>query len=127
MGIHAISLIQRYRPERRGNRSIPDVRWLSDAGRNGWLVVSCNKDILNVAEERETLERERVGIVFLTSGQENSAAVLRLLLNKIPWLEAIDREIPRPFVYLVNIRGHVESHPIAPLIRKRRPLLSRNR
>lgn len=32
-----------------------DVIWLSRAGKEGWLVFSCNKHQLEVEEERDTL------------------------------------------------------------------------
>ncbi len=44
----------------------PDVEWLSKAGQNEWLVFSYNKKKLKVPSERETIIREKVGIIFLT-------------------------------------------------------------
>jgi len=70
--IRVLSVLRRYR---RGNT--PDTRWLRDAGQNGWLVISCNKDILNVDEERELIISERVGFVFLTSGQDKAREILK--------------------------------------------------
>ena len=114
--------------KRYGGRSrIPDVQWLTDAGQDGWLVISCNIEILNVEIERDTIERERVGIVFLTSGQENSPDILRVILNKWEWLEAIDFQVERPFVYTLRISdGHSQRIPIAPLRKRRRRLSSRH-
>ena len=77
-----------------------DTDWLTHAGRNVWLVFSCNKDMLNVPYERDTIIRENVGIVFLTSGEEHSPKVLWLLLVKWQWLEEIDENVPRPFAFL---------------------------
>jgi len=82
--IRVLSVLRRYR---RGNT--PDTRWLRDAGQNGWLVISCNKDILNVDEERELIISERVGIVFLTSCQDKAREILKLVLAKWSWLERI--------------------------------------
>ena len=104
------------------NNRIPDVRWLTDAGRYGWLVISCNTEILNVEIERETIERERVGIVFLTSGQENAPDTLRLILNRWKWLEAIDSQVQRPFVYTLRPDGHNQRIPIVPMRKRRRRL-----
>ncbi|MCL4552098.1 MAG: hypothetical protein M1305_00870 [Candidatus Marsarchaeota archaeon] len=104
-------VLDRYKPDQR-NKRVEDVRWLTDAGRNRWLALSCNKKILTVQHERETIEREKVGIVFLTTGQEDSVAVLRLVLNKWTWLQAIDEQIDRPFAYLMTIKGHVSKAPV---------------
>ena len=47
-------------------RGEDDIIWLTEVGRKGWLVLSCNKKILEVPLERETLEKEKVGM--LTGG-----------------------------------------------------------
>lgn len=121
VGLRVQWVVQRYNPGHRG-QVITDVRWLTDAGRNGWLAFSSNTDMLNVQEERETIINEKVGIVFLTSGQERLPDMLRLLLNKWAWLEAIDQQITRPFVYTLTIKGRsARVDPIAPLRRGGRP------
>lgn len=89
-----------------------DVLWLARAGRQGWLVFSCNKAMLNVEVERDTIIREKVGIVFLTSGQENLANIARLLLNKWTWLESIDQNIERPFVFFLYPSGRNRRIPV---------------
>ena len=94
---------------KQGWLGIPDERWLEQAGRNGWLALSCNKKMLSVPAERETLIREKVGIIFLTSGQEYSARVLRLLLVKWSWLENIDRTAPRPFAWFLSPAGRTSQ------------------
>lgn len=89
------------------------------------MAFSSNTDMLNVQEERETIIDEKVGIVFLTSGQERLADVLRLVLNKWAWLEAVDQQIQRPFVYTLTIKGHhARIDPIVPLRHRGRSLLS---
>ena len=118
--LHQVRLPVLWVVKRYGTGGVIDVRLLADAGQNGWLVFSCNINILNVEDERETLNRERVGIVFLTSGQERIDQVLRLLLNKWSWLDEIDRTVSRPFAFTVDIAGRARSIPIAPLPRRRR-------
>lgn len=85
--------------------SRPDVEWLAEAGRRGWLVLSCNKKMLQVPFERETIIREKVGIVFLTTGQERSATVLWLLLGNWDKLAQIDADTARPFARFLSPRG----------------------
>ena len=103
VGFEALSLAKR------GWLSKPDTEWLTEAGQRGWLVLSCNKKMLEVPDERETIIRERVGIVFLTSGEENLPRTLRLLLAKMEWFEAIDLLIPRPFAYFLYPRGRTDK------------------
>ena len=88
-----------------GWRGFPDPKWLPLAGEAGWLVFSCNKRMLLVPEERDTIIRKQVGIVFLTNGEENLPRMLWLLLVKWPWLERIDQETPRPFAFFVSPTG----------------------
>jgi hypothetical protein len=51
-----------------GAASEPDIQWLARAGKKGWLGLSCNKNILDVPEEKDTIILNNVGIVFITSG-----------------------------------------------------------
>ena len=41
-----------------------DIGWLEEAGREGWLVVSCNKSMLKVEYERQAIVQHSVGVVF---------------------------------------------------------------
>ena len=85
----------------------PDTYWLTEAGCREWLTFSYNKKILKVQSERETIIREKVGIVFLTTGQEYSRKVLRLLLAKWEVLEFLWNTENRPFVRFLTPRGHI--------------------
>ena len=85
----------------------PDTEWLTRAGQNGWLVFSHNKKMLLVPSEKDTIIREHVGIVYLTTGEENPANVLKLLLNRWPALEALDATVQRPFVRFLRPDGHI--------------------
>lgn len=89
----------------KGWLSWDDPDWLTRAGQNGWLVFSSNKKMLKIPIEKATIIKEKVGIVFLTSGEEYIDQVLRLLLNKWKWLEKIDSSETRPFVYFLSPRG----------------------
>lgn len=96
----------------RGWLGRPDTEWLTLAGQRSWLVFSSNKKMLRVPNERETIIRERVGIVFLTSGEEHLPKVLWLLLVKWPWLVRLDQTEPRPFAFLLSPTGRVEKQPL---------------
>lgn len=87
----------------------PDVDWLTFAGREGYLVFSRNYKMLTVRSERETITNEKVGIVFLTSGEESPAMMLRLLLNRWDALDFLDRNEPRPFARFLTPRGHLSN------------------
>ena len=71
----------------------PDQFWLTKAGQLKFLVLSCNKKMLKVAAERDTIIRERVGVVFLTTGEEHPPTVLLRLLKKWIDLEALNNSL----------------------------------
>lgn len=84
----------------------PDIEWLAFAGANDWLVFSYDKKMMSVPEERATIVRENVGVIFLTS-QTIPANSLYLLLRKWTDLELLDGSEPRPFVRFLNLRGQL--------------------
>lgn len=71
----------------------PDVEWLRIAGNNGWLVFSHNKKMLAVLHEKQAILDYHVGIVFLTTGEENTVNQLRLILNRWAALEFLDTTV----------------------------------
>lgn len=86
-----------------------DVGWLEEAGRNGWLVISCNKNMLDVEFERQAILDHRVGIVFFASGQIGRLAMMRALLNKWGWLKAVASTGSRPFVHYLYAHGRTRE------------------
>ncbi len=91
VGYEALSLV------RLGLGGQPDEFWLKRAAQNDWIVLSCNKRMLKVTAERNIILNERVGIVFLTSGEEHPSDVLLRLLKKWEELESLWDNTPRPF------------------------------
>ena len=91
--------------DRRIGKGTRDEDWIPYAGQRGALVFSFNTGILYAEAQRSLLVSERVGAVFLTTGQARSVDVLRLLLNQWAWLETIDVGTPRPFAYLLTLSG----------------------
>jgi hypothetical protein len=89
-----------------------DTDWLAIAGQQKWLAFSGNRKILKVPSERQTLIKEKVGIVFLTSGQEKLPQTLCLLLKKWDKLELIDETEPRPFAYFLYPNGILSKQPL---------------
>jgi len=87
----------------------PDEDWLAIAGRNRWLVFSENKKILKVPRERETIIREKVGIIFLTNGSEYNHKVLKLLLARWETLELLWLTLERPFARFLSPNGRLSD------------------
>jgi len=96
----------------KGWQSWKDPKWLKIAGEKRWLAFSANKRMLQVTEEVETIICEKVGIVFLTSGEEHLDKVLWLLLIKWKWLEDIDEHEQRPFAYFLSPNGRIKKQTL---------------
>ena len=84
-----------------------DTEWLKIVGQNGWLVFSHNKKMLAVALEKRTILDYSVGIIFLTTGEENTANQLKMLLNRWSTLELLNSTTPRPFARINRANGHI--------------------
>jgi hypothetical protein len=82
-----------------------DITWIPRVTEAGYIIFSCNKHILDSQVEVETIVSNNAGVVFLDSGQETAQQVLTLVLNEWNWLEDLYRNHPRPFTYLISIKG----------------------
>ena len=80
-----------------------DQQWITHVGRGEFLGLSCNTKILENPEEIDTIFREKAGIVFITTGQEDAVDLLLLLLKELDWLLEIHENTPRPFAYTINM------------------------
>jgi len=75
-------------------------------GENGWLVFSQNKWMVNNEEERRLLIENRVGIVYLDTGNAPAFPVMKMLLNRWNWLRGLDADrAGRPFAHLISVSG----------------------
>lgn len=85
----------------------PDKVWLARAGPLGadWLVFSANKRMLQVPSEREVIIGAKIGIVYLTKGEEHLPDVLSLLLRKWDTLETLNKTVTRPFARFLSPQG----------------------
>lgn len=92
-----------------GWQGMPDVEWLALAGQAGMLVLSCNKKMLTVPSERQAILDNRVGIVFLTTGEERPSRVLLTLLRKWGALELLDSAESRPFTRFLSPNGRLSE------------------
>lgn len=87
----------------------PDEFWLTKAGQLDFLVLSCNKKMLKVKAARDTIVPSRVGIVFLTTGEEHPPTVLMRLLRKWSDLELLWNTTERPFAQFLFSNNHLSQ------------------
>ena len=103
VGLRAISAVSK------GAVSEPDIQWLERVGKKGWLGLSCNKNILNVPEERDAIIKNNVGIVFFTSGDLHPKDKLLLILRKWQWMEKVDAITQKPFAFYLYTTGQIRK------------------
>ncbi len=82
-----------------------DIEWLPWVGQAQWLLFSCNKKQRIVPSERNAIIENKVGVVYLTNGQEYPAKVLALLLKKWETLENLWSLADRPFARFLHPNG----------------------
>ena len=80
-----------------------DEQWITYVGRSGALGISCDKKMLENAEEKSVILREKAGIVFVTTGNEDSIKLLLLLLKELDWLRKVHEGVTRPFAFTLNL------------------------
>lgn len=90
-----------------------DIDYLKRTGQKSWLAISANKRMLEVQDEKDTIIREKVGIVFLTDGHMRRPAMMLLLLKKWGWFERIDKNEERPFAYYLYPYGKMRKMPLS--------------
>jgi hypothetical protein len=61
--------------------------------------------MLLIPDEVEAIRQNRVGIVFVTSGEERLPELMMTLLRRWRELEDLDTHEPRPFVRFLARRG----------------------
>jgi len=112
IGAPATELVQ---PSRAGpiTYGMADLEWIAIAGAAGYLAISHDLRVLQVPAERAALVAAGLGIVFIEAGQRPRWEVLRLLLARWEWLKQIDAHEPRPFAFILPIRGKPRQLPLA--------------
>ena len=96
---------------RRIKKATIDEDWIPYVGRRGFLLLSCNTGILESDAQRELLIRENVGAIFF-SGQATKIELMRLILNRWEWIRTLDETEPRPFAYILPLRGKARRIPL---------------
>lgn len=93
-----------YRDTPSHGRYIPDVQWIGDCSRAGWLALTQDGRLLDEGPERQAIINSDVGIVILEPGDAVNFDVLSFIIRRMTWLREINEE-SRPFVYRTSLRG----------------------
>ena len=81
----------------------PDEVWLAEAGRQGWVVVTRDKQVKRRYAERNAILENDVGCFVL--GQKrtlNRWNLLKVIVGTLDGMEQRFAETPRPFIFTID-------------------------
>jgi hypothetical protein len=85
-----------------GPNSLPKV-WLTEVGKNGWVVLTKDKHIRYRAIEIQALRAAKVRAFVLSArGDLSGAEVSQIFLKALPSIRRICRKTAPPFIALVS-------------------------
>jgi hypothetical protein len=95
-GLHIYSMADVYGEKKA--QGLSDEAWLTDAGRNDWVVLTKDRAIRRRPNEREALMSAGVRVFCLTSAALRGAEQLARLENNLPRILRQAR-LPGPYIY----------------------------
>ncbi|QQE66722.1 hypothetical protein GFS31_34220 [Leptolyngbya sp. BL0902] len=90
-------------------KQTPDVEWLAEVGRRGWLVLSRDTSVgINIPEAIQVAQGN-VKMFALVMGNAPRAELMRDIVNAIPKMERFAQSHPAPFIAKVYPLGKVKK------------------
>lgn len=86
-------------------QTTPDVDWLAEVGRRGWVVLSKDERIRRNRIEREALEAARVRAFFLTQQDITGQEMADLFRDALPGMTNRAISHPAPFIFTITRSG----------------------
>lgn len=86
-------------------QTTPDVEWLADVGRRGWVVLSKDERIRRNRIEREALQAARVRAFFLTQQDITGQEMAELFSNALSGMTRRAVSEPAPFIFTISRSG----------------------
>jgi PIN domain-containing protein len=102
LNIATVDWVSKDRTVKKGTK---DEDWIPYVGRGQYLLLSCNIGILDSDTQRQLFIREKVGAVFITSGEITKLQLMQFIMRRWDWLVALHETQPRPFAFLTPISG----------------------
>lgn len=86
-------------------RGTPDETWLTEAGKNGWVVLTRDQRIRYRQLEKVSLQAANVRAFVFTGGNVRMVDTAAILVSALPSIEEIARREPPPFIYNITKAG----------------------
>jgi hypothetical protein len=88
-------------------RGVRDEEWLPLVGKNGWVLLTTDKQLRYNLLERRALQRNAVREFVFASGNISGAEMAEALALAIPKMRKLCRRIHPPFVAAITRGGEV--------------------
>jgi len=79
-------------------QDVEDIVWLTEAGRQGWIILTKDARIRQRLNERLALRRANARAIILTSQNLTGEAMAQIFVAALPRIERLARRQPGPFV-----------------------------
>lgn len=86
-------------------QTTPDVDWLAEVGRRGWVVLSKDERIRRNRIERTALEAAHVRAFFLTQQDITGREMANLFRDALPGMTNRAISQPAPFIFTISRSG----------------------
>ena len=89
-----------------------DEAWLTEVGKNGWVVLTKDKHIRYRVSEIQALHAAKVRAFVLTSrGDLNATEVIQIFVKAMPAIKRLCEKTAPPFIALVDRGGNLRLAP----------------
>ena len=88
-------------------QTTPDVEWLAEVGRRGWVVLSKDERIRRNRIERAALEAAHVRAFFLTQQDITGQEMANLFRDALPSMTNWAISQPAPFIITISRSGRL--------------------
>jgi predicted nuclease of predicted toxin-antitoxin system len=83
----------------------PDIEWLAEAGKQGWIVLTKDSAIRRNPLERAMYQEARVRVFALTRKDLGGPEMAEILVRALPGIRKRAREIEPPFLFTISRGG----------------------
>lgn len=87
------------------SQDTPDIVWLAEIGRRGWVVLSKDEQIRRNRVEREALKAAGVCAFFLTQQNITGPEMAALFASVLRGMTSRAKMRPAPFIYTISRTG----------------------
>lgn len=86
-------------------QNTPDVDWLAEAGRQGWIVLTKDSAIRRNPHERDMFRQARARVFALTRKDLSGQQMADIFVAALPGMEKRAANIEPPFLFTVSVAG----------------------